>query len=63
MTTTRIAPIALTPHEAAEYLSVGYSTLKKWRVNGDGPRYAKVGKAVRYRVEDLNEWLAEQLVG
>ena len=63
MTASRIAPIALTPHDATDHSSVTYSTLKKWRVNGDGPRYAKIGKAVRYRVEDLNEWLAKQLAG
>lgn len=59
---TRDTPPVLTPHEAAAYLRVGYSTMKRWRHNGEGPRYAKVGKAVRYRAADLDDYMEEQLV-
>lgn len=62
-TTPRIASPHLTPEEAAEYLSIGNSTMKKWRLAGEGPRYAKFGKSVRYRVEDLDAWIEENLVG
>jgi excisionase family DNA binding protein len=44
--------------QAAEYLSVSPGTLSVWRSTG---RYAlkfiKVGRAVRYRMTDLDEWL------
>lgn len=44
--------------QAAEYLSVSPGTLSVWRSTG---RYAlkfiKVGRAVRYRITDLDEWL------
>lgn len=29
---------------------------------GRGPRYIKVGRSVRYRVSDLDEWLERHLV-
>lgn len=43
--------------EAAERLCVTVNTVRTWRSNGKGPRYYKVGKAVRYRPEDLDAWL------
>lgn len=52
----------LTTHEAAPYLGVKSSTLCHWRWEKTGPRYLKVGRAVRYRKEDLDAWLAAQQV-
>jgi hypothetical protein len=49
----------LTTKEAGELLCTAPATLADWRVNGDGPRYYKVGdKLVRYAERDLLEWLA-----
>ena len=33
------------------------ATLEKLRVYGGGPAYMKLGKAVRYRVSDLEDWM------
>ena len=44
---------------AASYLGLSVSTLNKLRLTGSGPRYYKLGRAVRYRIADLDEW-AEQ---
>lgn len=52
----------LTTGEAAEYVRLGRPTLERFRISGDGPRYAKLGGAVRYRRCDLEAWLAERLV-
>jgi hypothetical protein len=38
----------LTPKEAANFLRVSGSWLAKARMRGDGPHYAKVGRAIRY---------------
>ena len=38
-------------------LSVSLATVRRWRYIGGGPRYLKLGALVRYRREDLNEWL------
>lgn len=42
--------------EAAAYLGLSKSTLEKYRITGDGPRYAKLSKIVVYLTEDLDAW-------
>lgn len=42
---------------AAELLTVKPKTLRNWRAAGTGPTFIKVGKAVRYRIGDLEHWL------
>ncbi len=34
------------------------STLTRWRTNGEGPPYVKIGNRVLYRETDLIAWLA-----
>jgi hypothetical protein len=41
---------------AAAYLACSTSYLEKCRVSGRGPRFIKIGKAVRYKIEDLDAW-------
>lgn len=48
--------------EAAKYVRLGVGTLNRFRVTGGGPRYAKLGGAVRYRREDLDAWIAGRIV-
>jgi len=47
----------LTPKEAAQFLRVSVSFLAKARMRGDGPRYRKLSRAVRYLRSDLSDWL------
>ncbi len=49
---------ALTTREAAAYLRLSTSTLNKWRCHGGGPEFLKLGRAIRYRREDLDAFLA-----
>jgi excisionase family DNA binding protein len=49
-----------TTKEAAAYLAVSHQLLELLRVKGGGPRYAKLGRLVRYRRAALDEWLAEK---
>ena len=42
--------------EAANYLGVSASFLEKRRVAGDGPRFSKFGRVVRYSKEDLDHF-------
>ncbi len=44
--------------EAAEILSVKVSTLRRWRWAGEGPRFLKIGAAVRYDPQELKDYLA-----
>ena len=39
---------------AAAYLNCSKSYLEKTRLTGGGPRFIKIGKAVRYRLADLD---------
>jgi len=43
--------------QAAQYLGLGKTTLEKARVYGKGPKYVRMGRAVRYRPADLDAWL------
>jgi predicted DNA-binding transcriptional regulator AlpA len=47
----------LTPKEAARFLRLSESFLAKARMRGDGPRYRKLSRAVRYSMSDLLAWL------
>lgn len=43
----------LDTHQAAEILGVSPGTLENWRAQGQGPKFRKVGRLVRYRRGDL----------
>lgn len=43
--------------EAAARLSVKPNTLEIWRVRGEGPRFVKLGRAVRYDDPDLDAYI------
>lgn len=51
----------LTRAEVAQRLRVEKSTLAYWAVEKKGPRFAKMGKHVRYRLSDVIAWENEQL--
>jgi excisionase family DNA binding protein len=52
----------LTPDELAEVLGVPAETLKQWRYFGRGPAFVRVGRHVRYRRVDVNDWVTAQRV-
>lgn len=52
----------LNTKEAANYVRLGKPTLERFRISGGGPRYCKLGGAVRYRKADLDAWLESRLV-
>lgn len=47
---------------ASRHLGLAVSTLEKMRVYGDGPPFVKLGRSVRYRVADLEAYLAERVM-
>lgn len=49
----------MTTEEAAAFLSMSTQNLEVLRLNGGGPKYAKLGRLVRYRREALDAWLIE----
>ena len=44
--------------QAAAFYGISEVTLRTWRVTGSGPIFLKVGKSVRYRLSDLDAYLA-----
>lgn len=44
--------------EAAEYVGLSKSTLDKLRHFGGGPAYYKLGRAVVYSADALDQWLS-----
>lgn len=51
-----MSPFYMTVSQAAEYLSISVPTLNRYRCQGVGPKYAKLGSNVRYTNVDLDEW-------
>jgi predicted DNA-binding transcriptional regulator AlpA len=47
----------LTGREAAALLRLSERTMERHRVSGTGPRYIALGRAIRYRRDDLADWI------
>lgn len=50
----------LSIEQLAEYLGVPVTTIYDWRVDGKGPRGARVGRYAKFAVSDVREWVAQQ---
>jgi predicted DNA-binding transcriptional regulator AlpA len=50
--------IFLTEKDVAKQIKVSLASLRRWRLLQRGPRFVKVGALVRYRPEDLEQWMA-----
>jgi excisionase family DNA binding protein len=48
----------LTVEDLAEYLGVPVATLYAWRYHRQGPPGFRVGRHVRYRWADIEEWIS-----
>jgi predicted site-specific integrase-resolvase len=46
----------LNQRQLADRWSVSERTLERWRWQGCGPRYVKVGNRVLYRLEDIEDY-------
>jgi excisionase family DNA binding protein len=46
----------LTPEQLAARLTVPKATLYQWRHKGDGPRSCRIGRHLRYRLDDVEAW-------
>lgn len=55
-------PDVLKTREASDYCRLAKATMERLRVTGEGPRYLKLGGAVRYRRIDLDAWLQSRLI-
>lgn len=42
----------------AAYLGLTRRAVQAWRLRGGGPKFIKVGRSVRYRPADIEDWLS-----
>ncbi len=49
----------LTQRQTAQYLQCSLRTLGYWRARRYGPPYLRVGRAVLYRLDDLERFLTQ----
>lgn len=59
---TMPTPRALTEREVAELLGLSAATLRAWRHRGQGPRFLRLGRAVRYLPADLEHFVRASVV-
>lgn len=62
-----LEPLVVTADEAGRLLGLSPATLAAWRYQGRGPKYVRMGGSsvrprILYRLCDLHEWLATQVV-
>jgi excisionase family DNA binding protein len=50
----------LTQKQLADELQVSLRTLERWRQEGSGPAFIRVGRSPRYRRSDIDAWLERQ---
>lgn len=47
----------LNEHEVAAYVNLSVASVRRWRVLRTGPKFVKIGSAVRYKRGDVETWL------
>jgi len=52
----------LNEKQVAIIIGLTVHSLRAWRLNGRGPRYCKIGRAVRYRIEDVQRFIESRLI-
>jgi len=57
-----IQPAALSEADAAVYVGKSRAYLKKSRRFGTGPAYVRHGRAITYRIRDLDDFLLRHVV-
>ena len=51
-----------TPADVSKLINVPIGTLAYWRHAGHGPRFLRLGgRVIRYRKQDVAEWLSESV--
>ena len=48
--------------QVAELTGIAVQTLRNWRFQRTGPCYSKIGRAVRYRLDDVVRFMEERRV-
>lgn len=54
--------VILSTDQAAELLGLSERTLENWRWQRKGPSYVKLGRSIRYRKTDVENWIKANIV-
>lgn len=52
------APELLNEYQVANFVQLSVASVRRWRLFRTGPKYLKIGAAVRYRRENVETWLS-----
>jgi len=52
----------LDEREAAAYLGISASAMRKWRARQCGPKYARLGRIIRYRQSDMDAFVESRII-
>ena len=47
----------LNEHDVARITGLSVASVRRWRLLRQGPKYLKIGSAVRYRPDDISAWI------
>jgi predicted DNA-binding transcriptional regulator AlpA len=53
----------LNDFEVARITGLSVASVRRWRLFRRGPKYLKIGAAVRYKPEDISAWLESRPTG
>ncbi|MGI8989558.1 MAG: helix-turn-helix transcriptional regulator [Bryobacteraceae bacterium] len=53
----------LNEHDVARVTGLSVASVRRWRLLRQGPKYLKIGAAVRYKPEDISTWLESRPSG
>jgi predicted DNA-binding transcriptional regulator AlpA len=63
MATANTIETLLNEHDVARITGLSVASVRRWRLLRQGPKYLKIGAAVRYKPEDISVWLESRPAG
>ena len=63
VSTLQLSQGLLNEHDVAQMTGMSVSTVRRWRLRKEGPKFLKLNAAVRYRSEDVASWLESRPTG
>ena len=63
VTVNNVLETPLNEHDVARITGLSVASVPRWRLLRQGPKYIKIGAAVRYRPEDITAWLETRPTG
>lgn len=63
MATANTIETLLNEHDVARITRLSVSSVRRWRLLRQGPKYLKIGSAVRYKPEHVSAWIESRPSG